>query len=50
MKLDFIRLANDMRHAHACGVRYRLPAMTARQLDTLLALLSADVPDSVSVH
>lgn len=50
MKLDFIRLANDMRHAHACGVRFRLPAMTARQLDTLLALLSAEVPESDSVH
>lgn len=50
MKLDFIRLANDMRNAHACGFPYRLPVMTARQLDMLLALLSAELPDAVSVH
>ncbi|WOB74349.1 hypothetical protein [Achromobacter xylosoxidans] len=50
MNLDFIRLANDMRRAHAQGVRYRLPAMTVRELGMLLALLSADVPSPVSLH
>lgn len=50
MKLDFIRLANDLRHAHAQGIPIRLPAMKLRDLDTLLALLSVDQPSSALVH
>lgn len=41
MNHDFIRLANDMRRAHVLGLSYRLPAMTVRDLATLIAALDA---------
>jgi hypothetical protein len=50
MKLDFIRLANEMRCAHTQGVPFRLPAMTMRDLGTLIALLMIDVPASTLLH
>ena len=49
MCLDFIRLANDMRRAHALGVPIRLPAMTVRDLATLIALLD-EAPASALRH
>ncbi len=39
MKLDFIRLANDIRRAHALGLPFRLPAMSMRDLGKLSSLL-----------
>ncbi len=50
MNHDFIRLANDMRRAHAQGVPFRLPAMSVRDLDTLIALLATDMPASPLLH
>ena len=43
MNHDFIRLANDMRRAHVLGLSYRLPAMTVRDLATLIAAMQ-DAP------
>lgn len=39
MRHDFIRLADEMRRAHALGMPFRLPAMTVRDLAALIALL-----------
>lgn len=50
MHHDFIRLANDMRRAHALGVAFRLPAMTMRDLSTLITLLMAEAPASSLQH
>ncbi|WP_179283205.1 MULTISPECIES: hypothetical protein [Bordetella] len=49
MHHDFIRLANDVRRAHALGIAIRLPAMTMRELSTLIALL-AEGPASTLLH
>jgi hypothetical protein len=49
MNHDFIRLAGDVRRAHALGIAIRLPAMTMRELSTLIALL-ADDPASTLLH
>lgn len=50
MNHDFIRLANEMRRAHAQGEAFRLPAMTMRDLGTLIALLAIDSPASALTH
>ncbi|MDH0093453.1 hypothetical protein N7373_18525 [Achromobacter mucicolens] len=50
MHHDLIRLANEMRRAHALGEPFRLPAMTMRDLGTLIALLTADAPASMLLH
>ena len=39
MKLDFIRLAIEVRRAHALGLPFRLPAMSMRDLGRLSSLL-----------
>ena len=49
MNLDFTRLASDLRRAHALGLPYSLPAMTMRQLSTLIALLD-EQPVSTLLH
>lgn len=43
MQHDFIKLARDMRRAHALGRSFRFPAMTMRDLGRLAVLLD-DVP------
>lgn len=50
MHHDFIRLANEMRRAHALGEPFRLPAMTVRELGTLIALLLTEAPASTLLH
>ncbi|WP_197031668.1 hypothetical protein [Bordetella petrii] len=50
MNHDFIRLANDMRRAHAQGLPFRLPAMTVRDLGTLIGLLLSEPPASAVLH
>lgn len=39
MNIDFIRLAQQVRRAHALGLPFRLPAMSMRDLGTLSSLL-----------
>lgn len=50
MNHDFIRLANDMRRAHVQGVPFRLPAMTVRDLGTLIGLLLLEPPAPALLH
>ena len=49
MDHDFIRLANDMRLAHALGLPFRIPAMTMRDLAALFAIVQ-DVPAAEQLH
>lgn len=49
MPLDFIKLAQDMRRAHALGHSFRLPAMTMRDLGRLAVLLD-DMPAAALLH
>lgn len=49
MNHDFIRLANDMRRAHALGLPFRIPAMTMRGLAALFAFVQ-DVPTTSQLH
>lgn len=49
MNHDFIRLANDMRRAHALGLPFRIPAMTMRELAALFAIVQ-DVPTTSQLH
>lgn len=50
MNHDFIRLANDMRRAHALGLPFRIPAMTMRELDTFIGLLTIEAAASAVLH
>lgn len=50
MHHDFIKLANEIQRAHAMGVPFRLPAMTMRELGTLIALLMTEAPASTLLH
>ena len=49
MNHDFIRLANDMRRAHALGLPFRIPAMTMRDLAAFFAFVQ-DVPTTSQLH
>lgn len=49
MNHDFIRLANDMRRAHILGLSFRIPAMTMRDLATLIAAMQ-DAPATAQLH
>lgn len=49
MNHDFIRLANDMRRAHVLGLSFRIPAMSMRDLTTLIAAMQ-EAPAPAQLH